>query len=86
MVFCRILNKFLTCALCRTIAGWKNSGLPHLFSGALGGPSGNQTFLWSCAHQDSLKTLGTSLGQFFPDKPRDFPLFAGEIVQVNLKI
>ena len=35
-VFCRILNKFLTYALRRTISGWKNSGFGQIFfSGAL---------------------------------------------------
>ena len=32
-----------------------------------GGPSGNQTFLRGCTPQESLITLGTSLGQIFPD-------------------
>ena len=33
----------------------------------MGGPSGNQTFLWGCAPQESLITLGTSQGQISPD-------------------
>ena len=38
-----------------------------------GGPSDNQTFPRGCNPQDSLITLGTSLGQIFPDNP--FGLF-----------
>ena len=41
----------------------------------MGVPLGKQTFLWGCAPQESLITLGTSLGQIFPDNPLDFPLF-----------
>ena len=40
----------------------------------MGGPSGNQAVLRG-APQDSLITLGTSLGICFPDNPADFLLF-----------
>ena len=34
-----------------------------------GGPLGNQTFLWGCEPQESLITLGTSLGKIVPGNP-----------------
>ena len=40
-----------------------------------GGPLANQTVLWGCAPQDSLISLGTSLGKFFSDNPAAFSLF-----------
>ena len=45
------------------------SGKPKELSGnfPMGGPSGNQTFHWGCAPRESLISLGTSLGQIFPD-------------------
>ena len=36
----------------------------HIYAG---GPSGNQTFPQGCAPRESLISLGTSLGQIFPD-------------------
>ena len=51
----------------------------------LGGPLCNQTFLWGCAPQEILVSLGTALGQTFKDNPSDFPLFVQLQMVVALK-
>ena len=40
-----------------------------------GGPSDNQTVLWGCVPQDSLITLGPSIGKKIPENTAAFPLF-----------
>ena len=52
-----------------------NDGLgpkANAFFGTLGKFLRNQTLLLACAPQESLITLGTALGQIFPDNPCEF--------------
>ena len=52
----------------------------------MGGPSGNQTFLWGCAPQESLITLGTSQGQIYPDNPFGLSTVCTKLVLLQFNV